>query len=113
MKKFLFVLTISIFSPHVLAGGGSGKISLLFVHANSNGDGIILFSTSSNSNKAACSLADGKRGWAFKVDSPLGQAMYSLLLTAITMNREILIIGTGNCENWSDREKPLYIRLKD
>lgn len=37
--------------------------------------------------------------------------MYSLLLMAYAANLDVYVSGKGDCDDWGDRERPVYIRL--
>ena len=112
MKTFITLILI-LFASNLHASSGWGKVVRVMAHAKANTQGAILFITEGNSGKPACSTADFGKGWAFSLDTELGRAMYSILLTAQSQNRTVGVLGTSNCNVWPDRAQPYAIYIRD
>ena len=108
--KYIYLLFLLI-SSGVFAGSGSGKITHIYAHESGGGSGVILFQIENNTDKAACSTAEGGKEWAFRADTSQGKMMYSLLLAAASAGQHVFVRGKGDCADWGDRESPKYIRV--
>ncbi len=93
------------------AGTGGGKVRHIMLHVGAGEAGVLFFKTEYNSNKAACSTADGGTHWAVSLDTGLGRAMYSLLLAAQAQQKTVYVAGSGDCASWGDRERPYAISV--
>ena len=76
-----------------------GRISR--IHILSGGQAIF-FSDGARTATPPCHTITDR--WAFNVTTPTGQAILSLLLSAQTSGRRVMVQGNGNCEVWSDTE---------
>jgi hypothetical protein len=85
-------------------GSSEGNVSPLYTQSNK-----AFFGAGIHNDKPACSTAAEE--WAVDISTATGKAMYAMLLTAYTLNTEIVIIGTGECTTWADREDVRYMRL--
>lgn len=78
-----------------------GYISQIFAMAN----GVVMFSSSgARSTPPGCQSAGVSQRWAIDATTPAGQAKVAALLTAYSLRKQIQIVGTGACPNWSDTE---------
>ncbi|MDW6002756.1 hypothetical protein [Vibrio mangrovi] len=111
MKKstFLGILLGSLLSFTASAGTGTGKITQVIVHRDDSGHGVVMFRTEGNSEKAPCSTITNE--WAFSLSNELGKAMYSLVLAAQAQGKPVTVKGMHQCNDWSDRESPLYVAV--
>ncbi len=112
LKGYINFVAILLLGLPVIAfaGNGSGKVKEIRVYEY-GGDGVVFFQTEFNSDKAACSTADGGREWAFRVNTEVGKAMYSLLLSAATSGKQVVVGGRNDCADWGDRERPKDVRI--
>ena len=114
MKYQLFLLTTLAVCNFSIAGEGSGKVSQITAHSDGgSGQGVIMFKTEFNTNKAECSTAFDGSHWTFSLEHESGKAMYSLLLTAYAQDKNIRVVGGDNCSIWGDRETARYISIDD
>ena len=111
MKKIMLLIAALASSHMAYAGHGTGKIELLLAHPGVNNQGVIMFKTENNFNKAACSTVEEGRQWALSLATEHGRAMYSLLLSAQAQDLDVTVIGANDCAAWGDRERPEYIHI--
>lgn len=116
MKKIGAILgfTALLVSAAANAGTSTGIVSSLYVHGPNSSysaatQGVVMFYAGAHNNAPACSGAE----WAINIDTTLGRSMHSTLLTAIESGKTVTVVGSNNCNDWSDREKPYYIRLNN
>lgn len=76
------------------------------IHAHDNG--VIIFGADGTYNGVRPACATLHR-WAFSANTPSGQAMLSVLLTAVVAKKNIVVFGAGNCNAWSDTESVSYL----
>jgi len=105
--KIIIFFALFIAANLVYAGEGSGKITVIYTHIGTGTTGAVFFNVENHTNKPACSSNE----WAFTIDTDVGKAMYSLLLTAAAQNKSVVVQGTGDCAAWGDRERPQFIAL--
>lgn len=103
MKK-LFVLLLLMLSPYALAGkANSFKVEQ--VRVDRNGKGYVQFANNLIESRPSCSTHP--KQLAFDVNTPAGQAIFSLALAAKASSKKIWAVGTGTCdvygvvESWS------------
>jgi hypothetical protein len=104
MKKLCLLLGSLLCLNQAYAGEGTGKVTMLTVHATD----IVMFSIASHNNKPACSTIGDE--WALSLKTEMGRAMYSLLLSSAAQKLSVQITGDNTCSAWGDRENPQYIR---
>ncbi len=109
--KYLLTIILIFISAHSYAGSGGGKVLSIYAHEKGDGEGVIIFRTEINTNKAACSTSNAGREWAFMANTDQGKAMYSLLLSAAVSRSNISVNGNGDCNAWGDRERPKFIQV--
>lgn len=51
------------------------------------------------------------RRWAINSTTAGGQAMISVVLTAYALRQKVFVVGTANCELWSDTETVWYLQI--
>ncbi|WP_425628143.1 hypothetical protein [Vibrio neptunius] len=111
MKRLFFILSLFFLtSPIVIAGEGSGTISRIYVHEKNMSyeapNGVVMFKVTTHTNAPAeCPSEE----WAFSLETEVGKAMYSLLLSAAAQKQSVVVKGSGDCGDWKDRERPYYI----
>ena len=99
---FLMVL---IGSNEAFAVGSSvGSVSPLYVQGNK-----AFFTAGTHNEKPACSTVGDE--WAIDISSESGKAVYAMLLTAYSLNSEVIVYGTGKCTVWIDREDVNYMLM--
>lgn len=111
MKALRVLLAIAsvLFTSWAVAGTGGGKILQIMVHhGGANGQGIVIFTTEFNSSKPTCSNATD---WAISLNNEYGKALFALLLSAQAQQKSINVLGSGDCADWGDRERPLYVSV--
>jgi len=86
-----------------LAGDGGGRITRIYVHDAATP--VVMFSVDQHMGPPACSGHE----WAFEIDTDVGKAMYSALLSAASAGKSVEVKGTGTCSAWPDREKPYLV----
>ena len=104
------ILSGVLLANTAFAGDGSGRIQEIMVHDSSNG-GVVFFRVEGNSNKASCSTAGAGKEWAVSLSREFGRAILSQLLAAQSQEKNIYVKGAGDCNDWSDRERPLFVYL--
>ena len=99
MKKTFMVL-LCLISGASYAGTQSGFVARLEVRAV---DGLIFFSLSgAKTGSPACAT---RRYWMIKDEnSNAGKQQYSMLLTAYTSGKPVMVAGMGTCTRWGDGE---------
>ena len=111
MRPFLFRCGIAATSAVMLMSAGplqastsgSGSISNVIVVT-----GKVFFNLSgTRDTRPACATVPER--WAFDATTPAGQALMAALLTFEARGKQISVIGTGTCPDWSDTESALYI----
>jgi hypothetical protein len=67
--------------------------------------GIVTFNlTGGRTALPSCQGPTVPTRWAFNSSTTAGQSMLSLILTAYAANKQISVVGTGTCTDWSDTE---------
>jgi hypothetical protein len=111
MKSFsvMIALLVMLVSGTVFAGDSTGKVTRIMVHqAGSSGVGaVVMFTAGTMTDKAACSTQANQ--WAISLEGNKGKAMYAMLLAAKAQGTTVGVRGSGDCNDWSDRERPIYI----
>lgn len=75
---------------------------------------VILFNQAGAHSGAPSCVGSGlQQRWAFRVDTPSGQAMLQTLLSAYLAKRRIVINGTGDCSAWGDTETVSFFQVED
>ena len=97
------------------AGDSTGIVTSLYVHSpnatySAAPQGVVMFAAGNPTGTASCSRYGE---WAIRLDTPLGKMMHSTLLTAIASGKTVTVQGDGTCGDWSDRERPYYIRINN
>jgi hypothetical protein len=93
------------------AGNGSGKITTILAHTkivNNENIGVVMFNVETHLDPPA--ECPGHQ-WAFNADDGHGKAMYAMLLSAAAQGKTVVVKGAGDCQAWSDRERPLWIKI--
>ncbi|WP_420009671.1 hypothetical protein [Xanthomonas sacchari] len=112
-----FVLLLLV-SPSGRCGTGSGKITAIYAHekvVNGVDRGVILFTMETRDGSPAANATTGcavaPTDWAFETLSDHGKAMYAMLLSAASQGKPVFVQGSGDCKDWSDRERPMFIKI--
>lgn len=105
--KFLTLAfaVMALISMNVFAGDSNGIPSDLYAH---QGD-IFMFRGGNKTSSPACASSDE---WAINISTPTGKSMQATVMLAYTLQKAILVSGTGGCESWGDREQPVFVHLK-
>lgn len=95
--------TIAFFSSSIFAAGDStGVVSQPLI-----GDtGVLMFLAGTHNNKPACSTQGD--AWAFDVKTSAGKSMQAFLMLAYAQGKTIHVVGSGDCKDWGDRERPTH-----
>lgn len=93
------------------ASNTNGFGNVMGVFGTSNG--AVLFSTDATRTAVpACGQGNASR-WAINASTTAGQAAVSVLLTAWSQHKRVLVSGTGNCDIWGDTETIAYFVVED
>lgn len=107
--KVITLVVMFILAPMSYAGTGGGLVTQILVHGpGGNGQGVVMFATQQNANKAACGT-NNPTAWAISLEKQAGQAMFATLLSAQAQDKPVIVQGEGDCASWADRERPRYI----
>tara|TARA_R110000868_G_scaffold222044_1_gene473851 strand:- start:1071 stop:1409 length:339 start_codon:yes stop_codon:yes gene_type:complete len=75
--------------------------------------GAVLFDQSGvRTARPSCASAFPAR-WAIPARTPFGQAQLSILLTAYAQQKQVILVGYGNCLRQSDTETVRYLKIVD
>ena len=108
-KATTLAVALALASAPIFAGDGGGLVDQILVHSHGgNGQGVLMFTTENNVNKAECGQSI-PTAWAVSLDTQSGQAMFATLLAAQSQNKQVIVKGEGDCLDWGDRERPMYI----
>lgn len=96
-----FLIAISCLSGAANASTATGKINRVYVMGN----GVAMFHLDHppRTDLPACATGLPTR-WAFNAATPEGQAKLSLVLTAYSSGREMVVHGLDACPDWGDTE---------
>jgi hypothetical protein len=81
-------------------------VTRVFAHV---GD-VAMFAAGPHNNPPACSLNNGDE-WAITLATATGRAMFATLLAAQAQGKPVIVVGSGKCDAWGDRESANYIVL--
>jgi hypothetical protein len=103
----IIVFAIAFLAPiAAFAEGRANHFKVQYVRVDKNGKGYVVFYENLAQTPAGCG-ASHKRNLAFDTNTPGGQAIMSLALTAFTTGKRIQAYGTNNCtvygsvESWN------------
>lgn len=65
---------------------------------------ILVFTNGTRGTPPSCSNSGFPTRWAFAIDTALGQAMLSILMTAKATGDTVTLYGTGSCSVLGDSE---------
>ncbi len=106
MKKIMWLSLLCLALPaQGFAAGDANKFMVTKVRVDKNGKGYIQFDTALVNSPATCSTHPSHL--AFDTNTPGGQGILSLALTANSSGKRIWARGTGDCsiygtvESWS------------
>ena len=103
------MLALLSISPAHASSISNGRIKGFETVGTPSGHVVFVFIQGSRINGTpACSNPALPDRWALDPTTPMGQATYSLLLTARAMNEPITIYGWGGCDLASDAETIIY-----
>jgi hypothetical protein len=74
------------------------------------GAGLIFSQTGTRTARPGCAIYDR---WVIDVGTPSGQVMASTLLTAYSLNKRVILYGTGTCTAWPDTETVSYFVVEN
>ncbi|WP_299003905.1 hypothetical protein [uncultured Shewanella sp.] len=104
IKKFAILAALFICINSAYAAGTVSKITngkINNVRVDANGKGIIRFNKDIL-NIANCTEEFYHSAFSFDVNTPGGQAIYSMALTAKAADKPIMAYGTGNCSEYTN-----------
>ena len=105
MKLFKFVLLTALFvSVNCHAEGIADGLDVYTVRVDDSGLGYVWFSGDLTGTPPACAITHPKH-LAFDTNTPGGQAILSLLLSAKMSGKKIRAVGTGTCEGYDVVER--------
>lgn len=110
-KKHSIVAVLAMFSSTAFAQQtvqAPGVIS--GVHVMGNGSALFVVSGQRIATPA-CHIQPNR--WAFNANTPAGQAMLSLILTAYSAGKQIIVVGAGTCDAWPDTESVSFAATAD
>lgn len=102
LKNILTLILMLVGCGFAVAGDGSGRVTTIMVH---EGD-VMFFALDTHMGAPACN-PNGQ--WAVSLASQKGRAMYAMLLSAQARSAPVYVKGAGDCADWGDRERPLYM----
>lgn len=93
-------------------GSASGQVLTHYVHSGgTDGEGVLLFRVANKSGGPSCSTAGSGQEFAIGLGKELGHAVLSTLLYAAAQGKSVQVLGTGACDDFSDREGVRYVLL--
>ena len=101
MKRLALLLLMPVGIAY--AGNGSGLINKIGVRQAD----VVVFNVENHTDKPDCNTVGDE--WSISLATENGKSMYALLLSAAAQHKSVAVVGTGECQAWSDRETPLYI----
>lgn len=118
MKKISTTLAVAflLVSSASFAGTSTGQVTSVYVHApdsyySAARTGVVMFKAGTPSGTPTCA---NYGEWAISLDTALGNAMLNTLLTAVSTGKTVTVVGTNyDCADWSDRERPLYVKINN
>ncbi|MFS1525797.1 hypothetical protein ACL7TT_17075 [Microbulbifer sp. 2304DJ12-6] len=113
MKHFVLFLTLVFASAEVFAAGVVQSVNVTQVRADKDGFGYISFSEDLAGSPASCSSDSHKAILSFDLNSPGGQGIMSIGLSALASGKKVHAVGTGSCDQYGSVESWLYGWIKD
>lgn len=112
MKRALLFALLAAFccGPAHAGNAGAGNITSILTVANT--DSVLFSHSGSRTGTPACATNFPAR-WTVPAGTSMGQAQLAVLLTAYSQQKQISIVGTGNCYRHPDTETVLYIQIID
>jgi hypothetical protein len=107
MRYLTMALMLAASSPLFASTSSQGTINTV---QPIGGAGLVFFQNGSRDTRPACATAPR---WVIDVSSNTGQVMASTLLTAYSLGKKIVVVGTGNCYIVGDTETVYYIATVD
>jgi hypothetical protein len=106
------VIAVSLFGAFGTAyAAGSSQGFVLQPLSMITGQGVFIFSAGNHATPPACSTVGND--WAISLNTPGGRSQQALVMLAYITGKKIVVIGTGLCDAWGDRETPGYLHLID
>ena len=104
------VLAFTFVTPSNASNVAAGYISDIMITPG----GVVLFNvTGTRTALAACQSPAIPTRWAFDGATPAGQVKMATLLSALSLQRQVTITGTGTCPDWGDTESFTYIMMRN
>jgi hypothetical protein len=88
------------------AGEQQGRITGIWLHANSSHADILV--SGGTTNRPACAT---EAFWKLDTASREGEKLLAALLTSMSAGTPVVIYGTGNCALYPTRETIAYVRF--
>ncbi|ALU44693.1 hypothetical protein [Pseudoalteromonas rubra] len=105
MKKSAITASLYLLSTSAMAGSAIKQLDVL-------GDAVTFTLEQPKSHAIpACVSADNQQKWAINLNSLQGQAMYSLLVTAVSKEHLVNVTSANRCESIADIEQAEAISL--
>jgi|GEM_PF-1002670 len=101
--KFVAICTFTFLSNLTWAEGRADHFTVKYVRADRSGKGYVVFDKPLANSPATCGTSH-KSHLAFNTNTPGGQAILSLALTAHSTGKRIQAYGTGNCPTYGSVE---------
>lgn len=105
MKKITLLLCVFSAVSSVYAGTGNGNVQIQHVGQWSGKD-LMFFYTTNQVSSPSCNTANR---WVLDLSTTLGRSQYSLLLSAQSLQKEVVIRGSGVCDLWSNSESVHWV----
>lgn len=111
---FVTLLTLGLFySSFAQAGGGVGKVGLVYVNNSSK----VFFDVGVHNNPPSCqstnTAANTPLEFAIDLNTTHGEGMYALLMLAKGLDKNVQVVGSNDCSVWPDRESVQYLLLTE
>jgi len=83
-------------TPAVASSINPGKVAAVYVYGTKG-----LVDIAGSHTAPACAVSGQ---WAFDLTTASGQAMYATAMTAYSTKANVMVVGSGSCPDWGDRE---------
>jgi len=111
MKRSTLILAVGMLAAGAASAGNADVGSPNNPYFMSNG--VVLFWTNgARYNVPACGATLASR-FAINGATAAGKVQVAALLTAYSMGKKISVVGTGDCQVWSDTETVNFFQMID
>jgi hypothetical protein len=90
-------------------GSGSVTVELSIISGGPTGQGVDLIAVSPAPPGQPGCASPNPGGYAIDLSTAGGRAAAALVLSAVTQNEKITVVGNGTCGLWGDRETAVWV----